>query len=96
MCIRDRFRTIGDNYCPGLRRKADSAGYIIQTKIRKNSGYHTSVSYTHLDVYKRQHHRTAPVPDAAHAVWQCQIRLSDRLHKKSVSGYCAFILAVPV
>ena len=42
------------------------------------------------------HHRTAPVPDEVHAVWQCQTGLSGRLHRKSVSGYCAFLWAAPV
>ena len=56
MCIRDRAEGVLDQICTGLQgdiSKAYSAGY---TKVMENYSDSSinAVSYTHLDVYKRQ------------------------------------------
>ena len=53
MCIRDRPQTL-DDYI-GQKKVTDNLKIFIEAaKLRKEPLDHVSVSYTHLDVYKRQ------------------------------------------
>ena len=57
MCIRDRFKSIKESFpaIPVQTITIPSDTYITGVLNTKIEDYITTVSYTHLDVYKRQY-----------------------------------------
>ena len=54
MCIRDRFRTVVKP-TPSIYKQQDTVDYLAKKDAQLSiQGRHDPVSYTHLDVYKRQ------------------------------------------
>ena len=62
MCIRDSGYTTTSVNASGSIIKDDTAA-VTFTNTRNSSSSHHSVSYTHLDVYKRQGWKASTVPD---------------------------------